>query len=89
METFDISECTDVPGTLIDRHSKHQHYTFLGSKCLIALGYESESKDSTSKEWAQSAKEFDIPSTPHLFSMSSYAYLQMNKLEKDQSLLLL
>ena len=89
MEVNDIAECDDVPGTLVERHSKQLYYTFMGSKCLIALGHDNTSKDSASKAWAQSAKEINIPSSPHVFSMSSYAYLQMLKSEKDQSILLL
>jgi myosin heavy subunit len=89
MEVFDIAECSDVPGTLIERHSKQLHYTFMGSKCLIAVGHDNTSKDSASKTWAQSAKELNVPPTPHIFSMSSYAYLQMLKLEQDQSIVLL
>jgi myosin heavy subunit len=89
MEVNDIAECSDVPGTLIERHSKQFHYTFMGSKCLIAVGHDNTSKDSASKTWAQSAKEFNVSQTPHIFSMSSNAYLQMLKLEKDQSIVLL
>lgn len=89
MEVSDIAECSDVPGTLIERHSKQQHYTFMGSKCLIAVGHDNTSKDSASKTWAQAVKELNVPQNPHVFSMSSYAYLQMLKLEKDQSIILL
>ena len=89
MEVSDISECSDVPGVLIERHSKQMHYTFMGSKCMIVLGHENSSKDSASKSWAQAAKELNIPEIPHIFSMSSYAYLQMTRLERDQSIILL
>lgn len=89
MEVSDISGCSDVPGTLIERHSKQKHYTFMGSKCLISVGHDNTSKESASKSWAQAAKELNLPATPHVFSMSSYAYLQMLKLEKDQSIILL
>ena len=88
MEVSDIAECIDVPGTLIERCSKQLPYTFLGSKCLIALGHENSSKDSASKSWAQSVKELDIPETPHIFSMSSNAYLDMTRSERDQSIIL-
>lgn len=89
MEINDISQCSDVPGTLIERHAKQIHYTFMGCKCLISLGHDNSSKDSASKTWAQATKELNVPTSPHVFSMSSYAYLQMLKLEKDQSIILL
>lgn len=92
VDDFVGAEVVDIPGQLYKRYQNDQYYTKMGPRVILSMNSDSsrmKSMESTSKAYAAAAKNFEMDSLePHIFNLSSSAYMHMLKEETDQAIIL-
>ena len=92
VDDFVGAEVVDIPGQLYKRYQNDQYYSKMGSRVIISMNSDSsrmKSLEATSKVYATAAKGFEMETLePHIFNLSSSAYMHMLKEEADQAIIL-